>query len=240
MRDDEGGTSAVHLIHAFPVSDSRAASPSSISAVQDNLNGLLSRDVIRLVDRRTFLSKGSHLSGRIIRCLMNVGTSAENFKARFLVQGHRDSEKAVLLHDSATLRQSSIRLILSVASSFRLSVWALYINQTYTISSPTTRQIFIKPDHAFGIDPNIVFQIRHPLHGLAHAEDAWWESLRTFKVDSLQLMRCVRNTFLYFLSRITPPSPIGAYVDDIIFAGGKSLREISHRIASRFPSKPMT
>lgn len=102
-----------HLVSQFP--EPRANLPACKQALEEELEELVSRGVFRLVSKRELQPNANLLGGRIIRCVKNVVTASERFKARFVVQGHRDSEKGSLIHDSAALRQSSLRLMLSIA-----------------------------------------------------------------------------------------------------------------------------
>lgn len=124
-----------------------------------------------MVDKRYLPAKSNLLGGLIIRCIKNVGKPSEKYKARFVVQGHRDSEKKLLIHDTATLRQASLPIILSVASAFTLDAWSLDITQACTCSKPSTRLFYVRPDSSFGISPNLVFPIVRPLYRLENARD---------------------------------------------------------------------
>lgn len=110
------------MLDAFHTSDSRALHLAYLAAVKEELEGLLSRGVFRLVDKRDLLAKTNLLTGRSMRFIKNVGTPYEKLKARLFVQGHVDAENSLLVHDSATIRQSSLSILLSLASSFKLNV----------------------------------------------------------------------------------------------------------------------
>lgn len=163
IRDATTSSIKIKSVDEFTSRNSRAADTACVAPVQEELDGFFSRDVFRLVQKSSLPAKPNLPGGRIIRCVKNVGTSSEKYKARIVVQGHRDVEIFLLIYDSATLRQSSLSVILSIASSFHLPFWPLGINPTYTRSVPTTRNVHFRPDPAFGVGPSMVFNMASPI-----------------------------------------------------------------------------
>lgn len=238
---EEGtGANRIHLVEEFPASDSRAQIPECIAVLKSELDGLLMSNDFWLVPLNQLPRNATFLGGRIFRCINNVGTASEKFKARFVVQGHRDPGKSLLVHDSATLRQSSMSIILAIASTFYLDVWPLDRNQAYTRSAPTTRLIYVKPDPAFGVAAGMVFQTVRPLYGLADAGDAWGRTIKGYATSDLGLVLCVSDPCLIYLEGSKQPCLMGVYVDDLLFVGGNLMRKIAREIARRFLSKGMT
>lgn len=146
MRDDYEQHLGLYLVEEFWVSEDRAALPVCISFIEEGLNGLLTRDVFRLGDKKTLLAKANLLCGRIIRCLKNIRTSDDKFKARFVVERYRDTERGPLVEDSATLRHFSLSPIMAIASSYHLKVWSLESNQAWNRGVPPTRCVNVQPD----------------------------------------------------------------------------------------------
>ena len=67
-------------------------------------------------------------------------------KARFVIGGHRDRDKQMLLHDTRTVRAESIRLVLAMATIFGLKLSVADWRQGYVQSkSPLLRKIFVRP-----------------------------------------------------------------------------------------------
>lgn len=75
VRDENSTTSEIHLVDEFTAYDPRAKLAACVAAVQEELNGLLYRDVSRLVDRKYLAPNANLLGGRIISCITNVGAS---------------------------------------------------------------------------------------------------------------------------------------------------------------------
>lgn len=61
------------------------------------------------------------LGGRFVFTLKNYRTPEEMAKARYVAQGFGDKEKRKMVHDTSTIRPSSIRIILSLAAILLLT-----------------------------------------------------------------------------------------------------------------------
>lgn len=73
----------------------------------------------------------------------NVGSPNEKTKARYILEGHRDKDKPYMVHDTAMLRVSSVRTILSVAAVKGFRIFPHDVNQAYLQSKDNLiRQIF--------------------------------------------------------------------------------------------------
>ncbi len=65
--------------------------------------------------------------------IKDVETNTPKFKARFVAHGNRDAEKNRLVHDSTAARQSSVKLLVALASVMGVDVWTDDISQAYCI-----------------------------------------------------------------------------------------------------------
>lgn len=115
-----------------------------------------------------------------------------------------------------------------MASSLKLNVWSLDINQAYMRSLPIARLVFVIPDPASDMSPYLVFQVVHPLYGRADAGDACWRTVKNDRREVLNRAQCFSDPSLFFEENTENPSQIGTYVDDLVFASGGTLRAASH------------
>lgn len=172
VRDENCTTSAIHLVDKFGVTDTRATHPKCVTAVKAELEGLLSMDVLCLNNLRNPSSEVNLLGRNINHCVKNVCTKRERMKGRFIVQGQRAAERAVLVHDCGTILLPFLRIIVSLAAVWELEVWSMDIEQTYTSSRPITRDVYVRRDSEFRLPTNIGYHIVRPLNGLDNAGDA--------------------------------------------------------------------
>jgi hypothetical protein len=111
-------------------------------------------EIFSLIDRGTFRlalreDVGPHPNIIPSRFVLGIKheSGTERLKARFVLGGHPGSDKKSLIHNSATLRHKSVRLILALASVFGFDLWYSDVNQSYLQSSEQLQHdIVIRPD----------------------------------------------------------------------------------------------
>ncbi len=75
--------------------------------------------------------------------LEDAGTAKERVRARFVGQGYGDKMKPFIVHNNHTLRQSSTKIIMSVAAVRQFRVCLLDVTQAYLQSrNDCTREIY--------------------------------------------------------------------------------------------------
>lgn len=96
-----------------------------LTAVGHILDVLPSCRVFKRVEKCDLLPRASLVGKPMIRSVKNICTPSEKCESRFVKHAHRDGDKSLLLHDSATLRQPSVRNILSLTPVYHLGTWSL-------------------------------------------------------------------------------------------------------------------
>ncbi len=87
------------------------------------------------------------ITGSFVLTIKDVETNTPTFKERFVAHSNRDAEKNQLVHDSTTARQSSVRLLVDLASVMDFDVWTDEISQAYLHSaSSLLREIYLRPN----------------------------------------------------------------------------------------------
>lgn len=85
-------------------------------AKKAEIKELQRRKTCRVILKHYLPKEENVLRGRFVLTLKNVGSVEKKAKARFVVQGHKDKEEREMVYNITTLRQSSTRLIISVAA----------------------------------------------------------------------------------------------------------------------------
>lgn len=81
----------------------------------EELNGLVSPKGMEIAPRSSLPYRVNILRSRLLLSLKSVDASKPVYKARFVVQGHRDIVKDMHVSNSSTARPPSTRLQFSVA-----------------------------------------------------------------------------------------------------------------------------
>jgi Reverse transcriptase (RNA-dependent DNA polymerase) len=223
--------------------DPRATSPEAAAAKRKEIAGLIARNTWKIVCKQDVRDSANILGGRFILTIKDVNTGNEFFKARYVVQGHKDREKAQLVHNSTTLMQSSTKLILSFAALFRFRVWNQDVTQAYTQSAlALMRKIFLQPAkkdlNYFEMTSDEVLQLLRPLYGLADAGDYWNATMVDHMLNDLGLFRTDSDLSLFYNrlnNRLNGIS--GTCVDDSLHAGSANYLELTEKSQQRFLSR---
>lgn len=119
-------------------------------------------------------AKANVLGDPFVLCIKNIGSKSEVYKARYVVQGQRDKEKNWQVHPSTNLRQSSVRLTMSLEAVFEFRIWSYDVTQAYLqADDKLQRLVYIKPTNEFGLKGGQLLQLVQTLYGLSDVGDYW-------------------------------------------------------------------
>jgi Reverse transcriptase (RNA-dependent DNA polymerase) len=143
------------------------------------------------------------------------------------------------VHNSPTLRQSSIRLLVCLAACFGFQIFSTDISQAYLQSEDALlRKVYLNPGKEFELSPEHVLQLR-PLYGLSDSGDAWAKTFTSHMKSDLGMVSTIGDISLFSkLMNGKLAGLAGNYVDDTIACGNEELRELSKLTAKRFLSSP--
>ncbi len=139
-----------------------------------------------------------------------------------MIRGHRDNMKNSLVHGAQTLKASSARLLLALASELDFEVWSSDLKLAYLQSTEhLLRSVFIKntaPE--FELEPSECFELLRPLYGLIEAGDLWHITLHNHLTEELGLVPKKADPSLYSAFRLGELHGInGSYADELLCAG---------------------
>eukprot|EP00171_Calliarthron_tuberculosum_P005221 IDg5221t1 len=195
-------------------------------AIRKEILGLIERKTFKIVLKEEAGDNPNIVPARFILAVKHDHDGSTLFKARFVMGGHRDREKHLAVHKTTNMKQSSLRMILALATILGLDVWSIDIKQAYLQSgSDLQRKIFINPKEMI-LGPEELIQVIKPLYGLTESGDYWCETLINFHIHNLRMHQSTGD-FALFFRRIVDKmvSLSGCYVDDIIMAGTKKEKE---------------
>lgn len=218
----------VHITEVLHPGDPRGETKPFETAKLAEINGLKARKVWKVISRSKIPKDANILGGRFVLAIKNLGSSDQKEKARDIVQGHKDKEKPYMVHEIATLRSSSIRLVLSVAAIQGFRIFSLDVNQAYVQSrDKMTRRIFILPKQEdldiIGITEDELLQLLRPLYGVCDAGDYWGVTIHFHAERDLGMTPSLGDPALYLsVSDGELEGLMAIYVDDIFTRATKN------------------
>ena len=199
----------------------------------------MDRGTWKVILKQNVPKDANKLSGRYFLAIKNVETEKPVFKARFVVQGHRDKDKNIIVHNSTNLRQSSTRLIASLAAVHIFRIWSHDVSQAYLQSSEKLmRKVYLRPPKELNLSSDELIEIIKPLYGLPDAGDYWDRTMADHLRRDLNMVPTYDDIALYFLYEDKElQGLIGVYVDDSLICGNKNLLDITEQTLHKFESR---
>eukprot|EP00171_Calliarthron_tuberculosum_P004009 IDg4009t1 len=159
----------VFLTEIIQSSDPRAQSSEMSAAVRTEVQGLLRRGTFKVILREDVPPDANVLPDRFVLAIKSTEDGKVKFKARYVIGGHRDKLKDMMVHSTTTLQPQSIRLLLALAALHGFDIWTSDVRQVYLQSAePLSRDIFIKKTlPEFELEPHQCLQLMKPLYGLS-------------------------------------------------------------------------
>ncbi|CAN8072966.1 unnamed protein product [Agarophyton chilense] len=197
----------------------------------------LDRGTFKVILKEDVPIDGNILPGRFVLAIKSTDDGRIKYKTRFVIGGHRDKLKHMMIHSTTTLQPSSIRLLLSLAMSHGFDVWTSDVRQAYLqAAEPILRDVFItKPVPEFELHPSQCLQLLKPLYGLCESGDLWHQTIDQHHVKDLGKTPLRSDPALYIQMKDGLLKGIsGGYVDDLLRAGDNGFKKLCIRTNERF------
>ena len=233
------GKQEILITEVLHPKDSRNLSEDALQAKRKEIESLIERGTWKVVLREEIPEGSNIINGRFVMSIKDVETNKPYFKARFVAQGHRDKEKSMLVHNTTTVRQSSIRILLSLAACFGFQIWTIDVNNAYLQSaSKLMRDVYLKPGKEFEIPCGHLLKLLRPLYGLADSGDYWNETFAHHIKSDLKMQSTAQDiSFFFYKARKKLKGLAGTYVDDALFAGDEDFIAHTDKTSENFDSK---
>jgi transposase InsO family protein len=172
-----------------------------------------------VLDRRD-VPKGRKItkSRWVYKVKLNRDGSIERFKSRFVVCGYSQVKGADYTHSfSATMRATSLRLLLALAAGERLKLEHFDVTSAFT-QADIDSDIYVEPPQGYPEYNGKVLKLVKALYGTKQASRMWQLKLRE-KLIEMGFSNSPHDPCLF--SRRTKDGSvmlIGVYVDDIVLA----------------------
>lgn len=102
--------------------DPRAQSWEMTAAKKAEIKSLLDRQTFKLILREELLSDGNILPGCFVMAIKSTGDGKIKYKARYVIGGHRDKYKDLMVHSTSNLQPQSVRILLALAAIFEFDI----------------------------------------------------------------------------------------------------------------------
>lgn len=229
----------IHITEVLKPRDPRCSSPEATKAKQKEIAELIKRGTWKIVLMEDIPKNSNVMNGRFVMAIKDIETDKPFYKARFVVQGHRDREKDNLVHNSTTVRHSSIRTMVAMAALFGFRIWTQDVTNAYIQSaSQLLREVYLRPSKEFELESTHVLKLLRPLYGLADSGD-YWNATYSDHIRKDLNMELSATDMSFFFKKVRGKicGLLGTYVDDTIFCGDKQFEDITSATSKRFESK---
>jgi hypothetical protein len=149
-------------------------------AVRKEIEDLVRCGTFRIVLEDDIEESANILPRKLVLAIKSSATGETKYKARPVAGGHRDQDKPRLRHTANTVLHADVRLLMALASIFRLPIASTDVAQAYLQSATKLlRKIYLRGSKHDGIGAvlNIkqgelsLVQLLMPLYGLGDAGD---------------------------------------------------------------------
>lgn len=204
------------------------------------IEGLAKRGVFKIVAKEDVPLHTYILGCRMVLSFKENKNNEKVYDASLVVLGHKDMKKGTLVNNSSDLKQSSIRILLSLEAIFGLPVSSQDLFQAYLqASEQLKRDIHIRSTDEFKLSKDDPLKTVKPLHGLCNSGDHRRATLlRQFNED-LNITPVVFDAALFFKTLNGEyMGMMDAYDDGTIAQGASGFTDFSKATENLFESKP--
>lgn len=219
----------IYLTEVLHPTDQRASCPEMTEAKKSEIRNFLRRNTFKIILKKDVPPNGNILSGRFVLAIKSTVDGQIKFKARFVIGGHRDKMKNMMVHCTITAQPQTVRMVMSIASILDFNAWGSDVRQAYLQSTKgLDRQLYIMdavPE--FELNPDECLLLLRPLYGLCDSGDLRFETMDGHFQQELKLTKARLDTALYALDPVKSlKGLVATYVDDLLHVGKSEMRKV--------------
>ena len=125
----------IHLTEIIDVKYPRSTSTEMTATKKKEIRNLLERGTFKVILKEDIPTDANVLPGGVVLAIKSAEDGEIKFKARYVIGGHRDKEKNMMVHTATTLQRQSIQLLLALANIHDFDIWTSDVRQAYLQSS---------------------------------------------------------------------------------------------------------
>lgn len=111
-------------------------------AKKSEIRGLLKRGAFKRILKKDVPPDGNVLPGRLVLSIKSLVEGEIKLKARYVIGGHRDKRKDVLIQSTNTTQHQIICILLSIATLLDFDLWGDDVKQAYLQSMKNVNEIY--------------------------------------------------------------------------------------------------
>ena len=162
--------------------------PRFIDPKNKEWQGLFDNDAFEFAPIASLPADANILHGRFALAIKDPETEHEEFKARYVVQGHRGKGKEKLVVEAPTALRTSIRIVVANAAMNQWPLWTRDARQACMQSDKELqRDVCMRPPKGFVIEPGYVLRLKRARYGAKEPGTRWWLTFERFYTIDLSM-----------------------------------------------------
>jgi hypothetical protein len=145
-------------------------------------------------------------------------------KARLVARGFEENLSEEFRRDSPTCTRDSIRITMSLVSSFGWRCNCIDIKAAFLQGKVITRDVFVRPPKEF--DDGKLWKLKKTVYGLNDAARAWYFKVREVLLALKMLVCRLDSALFYWLQNGKLAGLICVHVDDLFWAGTDDFQKL--------------
>lgn len=144
------------------------------------------------------------------------------------------------MHESTTVSQQAIKLLISLATILGFRLWSEDMTLAYIQGAKKfLRQVYLKGSPEFQLSSDQLLQIIRPLYGSSDSGKYWYSTFTKHLRTDLKMEATASDLVLFFRIIQSKLSGVTAtHVDDTLSAGDRAFEEASRITGKVFDAKP--